>query len=100
LAYLDHAQVEVILGTGTGGRHLTRDRRPARDPVGSLRHGRVSRRHRQLDRARWRCRFIGIALVTVVAIQTVILLVLRTRSPAEAGGLAAPADAPIRPTLS
>jgi len=42
----------------------------------------------------------GIALVTVVVIQSVVLLVLRARSTAEAGGLAAPADAPARPTLS
>jgi uncharacterized membrane protein len=42
----------------------------------------------------------GIALVTVVVIQSVVLLVLRGRSSAEAGGLAAPADAPVRPTLS
>ena len=42
----------------------------------------------------------GIALVTVVAIQTVLLLVLRARSTAEAGELAGPADAPVRPTLS
>jgi hypothetical protein len=42
----------------------------------------------------------GIALVTVVAIQTVVLLVLRARSSADAGGLPRPVDSPIRPTLS
>lgn len=42
----------------------------------------------------------GIALVTVVVIQSVVLLLLRARSTTQAGGLAAPADAPVRPTLS
>lgn len=42
----------------------------------------------------------GIALVTVVAIQSVVLLTLRARSRAEAGELAAPADVPVRPILS
>jgi hypothetical protein len=39
----------------------------------------------------------GVALVTVVLIQAVILLVLRARSTAHAGGLAVPAGEPVRP---
>ena len=42
----------------------------------------------------------GIALVTVVVIQAVVLLVLRARSTTEADGLAAPAEAAVRPILS
>ncbi|MFI5255554.1 MAG: hypothetical protein ACHQ15_08870 [Candidatus Limnocylindrales bacterium] len=42
----------------------------------------------------------AIALVTVVVIQATVLLMLRARSTAGADGLAGPADAPVRPTLS